>query len=661
MRNYLHRFFLWTAAAVLLSFIAVSCGTRRKVVDLEKKTAMASLALAKESEVPELEYRMARRDTLVVKDDDGSEMLIMKAVRDEETGEMVANDVLDAAVVTARFRNVAERNGRVDLMFQVIVPKDMMDSEWQLRFNPDMYILEDSLRLDPVIITGNGYRRAQLKGYQQYERFIASIVTDSTQFINMWQLELFLKRNLPEIFAFKTDSTEVSNEMFFSYFGVSEEEAVEHYTNKVARYFNNRKKANRSKRFRRYVKAPIMSEGIRLDTVIRTLDGDFIYNYVQTIKTRPKLRKVDVVLSGSIYEQDKKIYTIPRTDPLTFYISSISAFTDIRERYLTRVVERRAEANTVCRIDFALGSSEVDAGLGRNGEEMDRIRRTISGIMDSEVFDLDSIRVTASSSPEGSESFNDRLSRRRSEAVGRFLSGWIEEYQDSLDVRSGFSVAEDGSVVRQQRVSVPFMSGCEAENWTLLDELVSRDTVMDRSQRDAYFGLRDIENPDVRESAMKLESFYPYMKEHLYPRLRTVRFDFHMHRKGMVKDTVHTTVIDSVYMQGVQALKDMDYESALRFLGSYNDYNTAIAFVALDRNRNALNILEKEERTAQVNYMLAVVYARLGKERDAVESYLRSCRQNPQYVHRGNLDPEISDLIRLYGLNKEDDDELLDY
>ena len=67
--------------------------------------------------------------------------------------------------------------------------------------------------------------------------------------------------------------------------------------------------------------------------MITAANGDFIYNYVQTITTRPKLRKVDVVLSGDIFEQDKRLYEIPETEPLTYYISSLSAFVDGTPRY----------------------------------------------------------------------------------------------------------------------------------------------------------------------------------------------------------------------------------------------------------------------------------------------------------------------------------------
>jgi hypothetical protein len=77
----------------------------------------------------------------------------------------------------------------------------------------------------------------------------------------------------------------------------------------------------------------------------------------------------------------------------------------------------------------------------------------------------------------------------------------------------------------------------------------------------------------------------------------------------------------------------------------------------MDYNASAMRILESLERTAQVNYMLAVLYSRRGDEQKAVECYVRSCSQDPTYIHRGNLDPEISVLIRIYGLNVQAEDE----
>ncbi len=642
------------AALLVAGLVAgASCSTQRKLSNLKDGGAAAGLEIAKEeSYVPQLENKAIMRDTLKIKDADGAELLIMKAIRDEASGDMVANEELNAATVTARFRNIAERHGKVDLAFQVIVPAAMQDSRWQLRFYPDMYILSDSVRLEPVVITGNAYRRAQLKGYQQYNRFLSKIVADSTRFVNLRQLEIFLRRNIPQVYAFKTDSSYVSDQDFYSIFGVSERQAVEHYTNKIARGINERRKGKIDKMYRKYVKAPIVTEGIRLDTVMVSDKGDFIYHYIQTINTQPRLRKVDIVLSGDIYEQDKRLYEVPRSQPLTFYISSISAFADRTERYLTKVVERKAAADITADIAFKVGSSSVDPGLGRNAEELQTVRRILSSLVQNRTYDMDSIVVTASASPEGKASFNQRLSRSRSESISKYFDDYVKHVQDSLE-RSGYSVDENGKVQRYQRRRISFLSRNKGEDWDKLDWLVFRDTVMTDGDKSHYEVLSRVSDADAREYLMQRDRYYPYLKDKYYPLLRRVAFAFHMHRKDMVKDTIHTTVLDSAYMRGVEALSNMDYETAIRFLRPYEDFNTAIAYVGLDRDISAMEILSKMPATAPVNYLLAILYSRRGDEQKAVEKYLLSCKQNPSYVHRGNLDPEIAALIKLYGLNRE--------
>ena len=643
------------AAAALLLF---SCGVSRKAQSLARGDVSATLKLRDEEPLlPEMEaLRSHRRDTIRVTGLNGEEMFLMNAVQDEN-GEMVAHDVIDAAVVTARFRNVAERHGKVDLEFQIIVPEAMQDSKWQLRFFPDMYVLGDSIRLEPVVITGRDYRKAQLKGYQQYERFLASIVSDTTRFINVWQLELFLQRNIPEVYAFRSDSTEVSDEQFASVYGVTEQQAVDHYTNKIAKRWNNRKKSLRGRMYRKYVKVPIVTEGIRLDTVIRDVNGDFIYNYVQTISTRPKLRKVDIVLSGEVWESDRKVYLMSRSEPLTFYISSLSSFVDGKERYLTRIIERRAQANTACYVDFASGSSEVDISLSNNRDEIGRIRGNLAQLIEDTVFDLDSIVVTASASPEGSARANRSLAQRRSESVCRYFEDYIRHYRDSLDREVGFSIGEDGEVVHGvHRPDIRFIARNGGENWTMLDAMIRKDSTVTDAQKEEYARLRDSAvDLDALEEGLRRQPYYRHLREQVYPRLRTVRFDFHLHRKGMVKDTVHTTELDTTYMLGVQAIRDRDYERAVSYLRTYADYNTAVAYCALDYNASALSILETLEPTAEVLYMRAVVYTRLGRVQEAVQCYVNSCELNPAYVHRGNLDPEIAALIKTYDLNRQND------
>jgi len=642
---------------LLLLVAAAACAPLSHVRQLREGQVTAQLVLSQEEELlPELDFgKSMHRDTLVVKDPEGNDVLIMKAIKDEN-GEMVATDVLEAARVTARFRNVAERHGRIDLKFEVVVPEKMQDSKWQLRFYPDMYILEDSLRLESVYITGNDYRKAQLRGYEQYDRFIRSIITDTTRFIDLRNLELFLKRNIPQLYRFKEDSTYVSDEQFRSQFGVTEQEAIDHYTDMFAWKRNEYRKSRQGAMFAKYVKVPIEKDGLRLDTVLQAVNGDFIYQYTQTITTRPRLRKVDIVLSGDVFESDQRIYTMKRSDPLTFYISSLSAFVDETERYLTTVRERRAAANTACYVDFAQGRADIDLALGNNRSEMGRIRGNITELLENRQFDLDSIIIAASASPEGALSTNLSLSERRAAAVADYFDHYVRHYRDSLRRNSfSLSIGDDGTeqVSRTSTASIPFRSRSNGENWEMLSFLMDEDTLLSSSARLSY--MKHLAEPDLdrREEALRREPYYEYLRENLYPRLRTVKFDFFLHRKGMIKDTVHTTQLDTVYMKGIEALKERDYKLALEYLRPYKDYNTAIAYVSLDYNASAMSILQELERTPQVTYMLAVLHARRGDDQAAVQCYLDACRADRTLVFRGNLDPEIFALIQRYNLNSQ--------
>ena len=636
---------------VLAGLILPGCSSGRKIGALRSGQVSASLSLPREqSALPEVDTAELQRDTMTVTDLNGREVTIMNAVKDEN-GEMVATDVLKAATVTARFRNVAERHGKVELCFQVIVPEAMQDSRWQLRFYPMMFLLGDSTALANVVITGKDYRQEQLRGYQHYERFLKSIIDDPDHFIRHHQLEVFIRRNIPQLYRFRRDSSFVSEEEFRSSYGVSGEQAIRHYTRMMSLRWNNRKISRKDLVFKKRVKVPIQTEGLRLDTVIQQPNGDFIYDYVQEVAVRPKLKKVDITLEGEIYEQADPVFRIPRSKPLTFYISSLSTLADGTERYLKRILERRVEANTACYIDFGAAQSDIDPELGNNASEIGRIKQNLRSLVENEVFEMDSITVTASCSPEGDWAYNERLSRRRSEAVSTYFGRFVRDCVDSLRREQGAVFDLDGSL-ETTRQDIRFIARSDPENWRMLDELVRIDSLLLPEQKSRYESLRDRE-PDAREHLLREESFYPHLREKLYPRLRTVRFGFFLHRKGMFKDTVHTTVLDTAYMQGVQAIRDRDYERAVTLLRPYKDYNTAVAYCSMDYNASALSILETLPRDDKVNYLLAIVYSRRGDERSAVECYIRSCQQNPSMIHRGNLDPEISQLIRLYGLNQE--------
>ena len=129
-----------------------------------------------------------------------------------------------------------------------------------------------------------------------------------------------------------------------------------------------------------------------------------------------------------------------------------------------------------------------------------------------------------------------------------------------------------------------------------------------------------------------------------------MKLDLKLHRKGMIKDTVHTAELDTVYMQGVEALVARDYKKAVTLLRPYGCYNSAVAYMCMGYDNSALEILRQLPRSARRDYMLALVYSRLGDEKMAVGYLMNSVEQDESMRHRGNLDPEISILIKKYGI-----------
>ena len=557
--------------------------------------------------------------------------IIMNAIRDTETGEMVATDVISASKVTARFRNVAERDGYVTIGFDITVSERMMDSRWRLKILPTMRIASDTLPLMPVYVTGKAYRNAQLRGYQRYQAFLASIVTDTTDMIRMHQLEIFLERHFPQTYMMKNDTSIISSPQAESLFGVTQLEALRHYTRhwKVKR--NEWKKRNRSAVFSRFVKDPVISEGVKLDTVI-TADGDLVYQYNHTFRSRPGLRKVMVSLDGKVYENGDWVLELPFPQDLTFYISSLSSLVDTTMRYRMQVLDRVVYDHTLALIDFDKGSSKVDTLLGDNASELRRLHRCIRDVIERNGLVLDSLVVTASCSPEGTYQINERLSRARSKAVTEAVSLPAE-------------------------MKRCLKTACMPENWGHFRKLVSNDTLLGSASQDKILRLthglehdRTAVSADAMDQAeMRLSKLpeYRYLREKIYPQLRTVSFEFHLHREGMVKDTVHTTVVDTVYMKGVESLKALDYKTAVGILRPYRDYNAALACLSMRYDYSALDILERlDQQEPRVCYLMALVLSRLERYGRAMEYFEKALELAPALEFRANLDPEMSALIK---------------
>ena len=120
-----------------------------------------------------------------------------------------------------------------------------------------------------------------------------------------------------------------------------------------------------------------------------------------------------------------------------------------------------------------------------------------------------------------------------------------------------------------------------------------------------------------------------------------------MHRKGMVKDTVHTTEVDTAYMRGLERLKELDYSAAVEILRPYGDYNAALAFASAGYDHTSWSILENlPDASANLCYLKALVLSRLERSRDAKAYFRMALEKEPSLRFRANLDPEMNELAR---------------
>ncbi len=170
----------------------------------------------------------------------------------------------------------------------------------------------------------------------------------------------------------------------------------------------------------------------------------------------------------------------------------------------------------------------------------------------------------------------------------------------------------------------------------------NRETILKLIAGNDHHDMDALEN----EIQARFPDDYAYMLEALYPRLRAVSFKYDLRRVGMIKDTIHTTVPDTLYARGVRLLKGRRYNESLKVLGGFFDRNAAICMLSLGLDAQAYDTLKNLPEHSTHHYLLSIACARLGRDDEALSHFDRAVELNPNIKYRGRLDPEISTLIQ---------------
>lgn len=493
--------------------------------------------------------------------------------KDEKTGEDIVTVDLEEITVVARTKTVPERFGKVSLDFVITVPNKLLDKRWKITLTPQLIKGDEKKSLEDIVINGELYNIYQRRGRLMYEA---------------------LSRR-------------------YMYFNRSSNNITKYFLNKYNLKFN---------------------DDARLDTIIPS-DNSFKYYYNQDVST-DESKHINLFLLGNVEGLDKSTYDLPASDTLTYFISSMIQFIDPTQRFVQKIIERHAEANFSAHITFPVGRENIDENLDDNATEIAKVQDIIKQLTWSSEFIIDSINMTASSSPEGAWKMNEELAKRRASSLKRYFA-------KKLDDKEG--------------VDTLFNAKWIAEDWKRVYNLIASEKMKYTisSQKEILAIIDGENNPDRREEQIKKRypQEYKIIKDSIYPKLRTVEFQFNLHRSGMTQDTIHTTEPDTLYDYGRKLLESRKYKPALDILVNYNDYNTAIAYMSLGYDNPAYEILSKQSQTANSEYLLAILCSRLGKEEEAVQRFLHSVEMDESKAWRGALDPEINRLIKTYDLTKK--------
>lgn len=488
-----------------------------------------------------------------------------------EDGERMAKIDIDAISIRARSRTLPERNGMVEVDFLVVLPAALQGESQSLVITPALLMPGgEHKNLEPLQIRGGLFSKLQERNYWRFAKF-----RDNLQ----------VKYNNGEMS--KEDS------------------------------------ASLKRVFEEFVRYPYLDHA-RMDSISRGEDL-ITYHYREKVKVENDIKRMQIVLEGSVRALDGSTYILPVPDTLQFNLSSMLAFVDNGERYKTRIVEKFAFVQDRNYLTFKVNNTKIIDTLGDNAQQLEKMSKLMYDVLYQSEFHVDSIILTATSSPEGSFAINTKLAKERAHSLSDYL-------------RAKFDFPEMDTLIKVRWVG---------EDWTELVNVIDNYS----AQLKNYESIREIASRAGDRDGLErqIRQLYPadykFMLETIYPMLRAVNFKYDLRRVGMVKDTIHTQELDTVYMRGVELLKERRYAEAHELLFESRSQNSAVCMLSLGFNRAAYDVLMELSTTPAIDYLRAVVCSRMAKDEDGRQYFFKACEADPTLEYRGRLDPEITAII----------------
>lgn len=575
----------------LLGLLLFSCSMTHR---LTTKTPTADItlpqgAVSQTPEIEDVELAIEQVKKIAIAGRDSA--YLVEAERDEDGEATIIGETIGTVYVVAKSKNVVERNGEISIDFIVNIPANLQNTKWGLELTPIIENNGTEEALQPLSIRGEFFSEMQKRQYWQMNKYLNRILGDSTEL---------------------TTTTSLVAKYY---------EAFNGYQSAGL----DRKASNLEHTYKETISFPYLTDS-RLDSVL-IRKGNIQYYYTQKYRPTKNTRKLNLFFKGKVEAVDRSSYAFSNTDTVSYVVTSMLSLIDNSPRYMIQVIDKYVQVKDRNYLNFLIGDMRLLDTLRDNRAQLGKIERLMDTLINQYQFLVDSVIITASSSPEGSLVLNNRLAGGRALSIKQHL---LRKFGREVD-----------TLIRTRSAG---------EDWGLLKRLIRHNS--DVPHWDQIITLID-ESRDLDATEVQLRQKYPkdytYLREVVYPQMRAVDFRYNLRRVDMVKDTVQLTVLDTAYMRGVQQLRDRDYVGALRTLYDYKGHNLAIALLSLGYDGSALEILQglpARERSAYSDYMMAIALSRLERPREGLECFLRALQQEPALKYRGNLDPEIQILYK---------------
>ena len=563
-------FLLLFAAFLLAGFLLGGCSVTSK---LERHRYTSVVAHTPKQMREKMQAPVEQRlDTSIfeMKGDSGSSLFVAnrKSMVIEDDGEAVALLKSEAVSVIAKTRMLAERDGKIQIDFLITMPRELQGNVQSVVITPVMHRQGNDVELEPLQVRGGLFSKIQERNYWRYSKFRDKLVRRR-------------RGNLSEADTLRLKDA-----------------------------------------FQRFVQFPYLDRS-RFDSILNGKEK-ITYFYTQDVKVEEDDKRLHISLTGKVNALDGSFYRVPANDTLQFNISSMLTFVLPQTRYMTKVIEKFAVVNDRNYLTFKVNNTRIMDSLADNARQLEQIRSLMHTLLYQHEFYVDSIVLTAASSPEGSYRINTKLARERAYS----LNDYLKREFDFPELDTLLAVNWEG------------------ENWADFKREVGMDEKV--GNREEIIKMVDqIRDPDEREAAIRKRfgKDYKYIRDEIYPKLRVVDFKYNLRRVGMIKDTIHTTVVDTVYQRGLELLQKRHYSEAAQILAPYRDQNTAVAMLSRGFNGAAREVLFELPSSAQVEYLRAIVCSRLGEWKVGEECFRKACELDDLLEYRANLDPEMSPYL----------------